>query len=132
MGSNKKRSVPAKRTTTYRTIAIPADELRAAQARVDAHEPPAADAVDDGQIFGVDCGDNYSASVSLLLEDEGFVVDAALFLDSEEVDSLGNEHRYKILGDYEFAHRRRRFVISVVEAPENKAEVKKGRRKLAG
>ena len=107
--------------TTHRTIALPAAELRAAQARLDAREPPAWDALDDGPVFSVDCGDGYRAHVSLLLEDEGFVVDAALFHDGEEVDSLGNEHRYALLGDYAFEHGGRRFVISVVEAPETTA-----------
>lgn len=106
------------------TIAIPP----AAQERVDAHGPPAWDAPDDGQIFSVDCGDGYRAHVSLLLEAEGFVADAALFHRGEEVDSLSNEHRYQILGDYVFEHDGRRFVISVVEAAPDSNRKHSGRR----
>lgn len=108
------------RTVTRREIAIPISELRAVQARVDAHEPLALDAPDDGQVYTVNCGDGYEASVSLLLEDEGFVVDAALFLNGDEIDSLGNDHRYQLLGDYAFEDEEtgRQFLISVVEVPD--------------
>lgn len=104
---------------TRRAIAVPAAKLRAAQAGVDAHAPPAWDAPDDGDVFTADCGDGYSTSVSLLLEDEGLVVGAALFRDGIEVDSLDNEHRYQIVGDYAFEDEEagRKFLVSVVEAP---------------
>src|SRR4051812_47951950 len=116
-----------KRAVTRRTIAIPASEARAMQALLDASKPQEHYGEEDeyAAIYEVDCGNGYTAHVNVFHEEDGPVVDAALFFRrtprsrSNEVDSLGNDHRYTLLGDYEFeSEDGRRFVISVVEAPE--------------
>lgn len=114
-------------TVIRREIAVPAAEARAMQALLDAPKPQQNYGEEDEyeKIYEVDCGDGYTAHVNVFHEEDGPIVDAALFYQrtprsrSNEVASLGNDHRYKLLGDYEFDHRGRHFVISVVEAPEN-------------
>lgn len=97
---------------TRHTFTIPIVEVRAMQRLLDAHRPSES-GYDYVKVYRANLGDGYTAHINILNEEEGPVIDAALFLDGNEVDSLGNEHRYKLIGDYGFEHGGRRFVVSV-------------------
>lgn len=111
------------------TIAIPQTEARGMQTLLDAHKPlPISDEYDKyGKIYEIRCGDNYLVHVNVTIEEDGPVVDAALFFKQkffnrkrswEEVASTADEHRRTLLGEYRFEHGGNEFLISVVEVPD--------------